>query len=144
MRDVPTIRSVMTTFPHFVEVDDGLARARELMVEHQIRHLPVQDHGELVGVLTDRDLKRASELDDVRPSTRKVLVGDVFVPEAYVVDGGERLDAVLEHMATHHIGSALVTKGKKLAGILTSSDACRLFCEYLRSRSPRGPGDDVA
>ena len=144
MNDIPTIRSVMTTFPYVVEVDESLVRARALMVEHQIRHLPVQDQGELVGVLTDRDLKRALDPDVGRPPEPEPRVGDVYVPEAYVVDGGERLDSVLEYMATHHIGSALVTKGKKLAGILTSSDACRLLCQYLRARSPRGPGDDVA
>ena len=144
MNDIPAIRSVMTTFPYFVEVDDSLVRARVLMVEHEIRHLPVEDNGELVGVLTDRDLKRALDPEMGLPPKRELFVSDVCEPEAYVVDVGERLDTVLEYMATHHIGSALVTKGKKLAGILTSTDACRLLCEYLRSRSPRGPGGDVA
>ena len=53
----------MRAFPFFVEVDDSLLRARTLMVEHQIRHLPVQDRGMLVGILTDRDLKRALDPD---------------------------------------------------------------------------------
>jgi len=39
VNDIPSIRSVMTTFPYLAEVDDSLIRARALMVEHQIRHL---------------------------------------------------------------------------------------------------------
>jgi CBS domain-containing protein len=114
------------------------------MVEHRIRHLPVQDQGVLVGILTDRDLKRALDPDVGLPPKQELFVTDVFEPNAYVVDGGEPLDTVLEHMAAHHIGSALVTKGQKLAGILTATDACRLLCEHLRSLNPQSASDDVA
>ena len=134
----------MTYFPHFVEVGDRLLRARSLMDEHQIRHLPVQDEGVLVGILTDRDLKRALDPDVGLLPKRELCVSDVFVSDAYVVDGGEPLDTVLEYMATHRIGSALVTNGNKLVGILTATDACRLFCEHLRSLDPRTTGDDMA
>ena len=134
----------MTPFPHFVEVGDSLLWARSMMVQHQIRHLPVQDHGTLVGILTDRDLKRALDPDLGLPPKRELFVRDVFMPEAYVVEGVEPLDTVLEHMATQHIGSALVTKHDKLVGILTATDACRLFSEYLRSLHPRVTGNDVA
>lgn len=141
---MPTTRSAMTVFPYFVEVGDSLLRARALMVEHQIRHLPVQDEGVLVGILTDRDLKRALDPDLGMPPKQELFVSDVFVPEAYVVDGAEPLDTVLEYMATHHIGSALVTKKEKLVGIFTATDACRLLCEHLRSLHARNTGDDVA
>ena len=134
----------MTAFPHFVEVGDSILRARTLMVEHQIRHLPVKDHGVLVGILTDRDLKRALDPDLGLPPKQELFVSDVFLPDVYVVDEGEPLDTVLEYMATHHIGSALVTKREKLVGILTATDACRLFCEHLRSLDSRGADDDVA
>jgi CBS domain-containing membrane protein len=59
MNRIPSVFSAMTPFPHTVEVDESLLRARVLMVEHHVRHLPVQDRGTLVGILTDRDLKRA-------------------------------------------------------------------------------------
>ena len=123
----------MTAFPHFVEVGDSILRARTLMVEHQIRHLPVKDHGVLVGILTDRDLKRALDPDFGLPPKQELFVSDVFLPDVYVVDEGEPLDTVLDYMATRHIGSALVTKREKLVGILTATDACRLFCKHLRS-----------
>ena len=134
----------MTPFPYFVEVSDSLVHARELMVVHRIRHLPVQERGLLVGILTDRDLKRALDPDLGLKPKEELLVSDVFEPDAYVVDGGEPLDTVLDYMAEHHIGSALVTKGKKLAGILTATDACRLLSQHLRSLGPPTTSDDVA
>ena len=59
MDRIPSIGSVMTPFPHVVNVDDSLRLARAVMVEHDVRHLPVKDGDTLVGLLTDRDLKRA-------------------------------------------------------------------------------------
>jgi CBS domain-containing protein len=63
MDHIPSIGSVMSPLPHVVHVDDSLRAARGLMVEHGVRHLPVKDDDALVGVLTDRDLKRALDPD---------------------------------------------------------------------------------
>ena len=144
MTDIPAVRSVMTPFPHSVKTGDPLLRARAMMVEHEIRHLPVIEDDELVGVLTDRDLKRALDPDLGLPPKEELFVRDVFVRDAYVVEGSEPLDLVLEHMATNHIGSSLVTRDGLLMGILTATDACRLFCDHLRKTHPRGPVADPA
>ena len=107
MTDIPRVRSVMTPFPHSVKAGDSLLRARTLMDEHEIRHLAVTEQGELVGVLSDRDLKGALDPDLGLPPKEELLVRDVFVGDVYVVEGGEPLEQVLEHMATYHIGRAL-------------------------------------
>lgn len=144
MDHMPSMASVMTPFPYVVHVDDSLRYARELMGRHEVRHLPVKDGDVLVGVLTDRDLKRALDPDLGLPPKDQLFVRDVFVREGYVVDSGERLDAVLEHMAENHIGSALVTKHGHLVGIFTATDACRVFCRHLRSIFPRPSSTDAA
>jgi CBS domain-containing protein len=136
--------SVMTPFPFYVEPGDSLRRARELMAQHEVRHLPVLEGHQLVGILTDRDIKQALDPDLGLPSKDELFVRDVYVPEPYVVDSAMPLDAVLEHMATHHIGSALVTKRGRLAGIFTAMDACRAYCEHLRKLAPPRPGSEVA
>lgn len=133
---MPTTNSVMTPFPYCVQTDDSLLYAREVMLRHQIRHLPVKRGDTLVGVLSDRDLKRALDPDLGLPPKEELFVNDVFEPEPYVVEGSEPLDRVLEHMAAHHIGSALVTKHNHLVGIFTATDACRVFCQHLRSIFP--------
>jgi acetoin utilization protein AcuB len=137
---MPSTGSVMTPFPYVVQVDDSLLYAREVMVRHQVRHLPVKQGTALVGIVTDRDLKRALDPDLGLPPKDELFVRDVFEPHAYIVDAGEPLDNVLEHMAAEHIGSVLVTKHDHLVGIFTATDACRVFCRHLRSIFPRSPG----
>ena len=95
---------------------------------------PSKDGDTLVGVLTDRDLKRALDPDLGLPPKEELFVEDAFVPGAYVIDEAVALDVVLETMSEQHIGSALVTRAGKLVGIVTAMDACRLLCEQLRSR----------
>jgi acetoin utilization protein AcuB len=144
MTHKPTTGSVMTPFPYVVQIDDSLLIARDLMVRHQIRHLPVKHGNTLVGVITDRDLKRSLDPDLGLPPKTELFVKDVYEPNAYIVDAAEPLDAVLEHMADEHIGSVLVTKHEHLVGIFTATDACRVFCRHLRSIFPAGPGESAA
>ena len=127
MDHIPSIGSVMTPFPCVVQINDSVLAARSLMVEHEVRHLPVKDGSTLVGVLTDRDLKRALDPSLGLPPKGELFVHDIFVPDAYVVDVGEPLDSVLDRLSSQHIGSALVTKNGRLVGIFTLSDAARLL-----------------
>jgi acetoin utilization protein AcuB len=144
MDRIPSVGSVMTPFPHCVHVDDSLLVARTMMVEHDVRHLPVKDGYQLVGILTDRDVKRALDPDLGLPPKDQLFVRDVFVSDAFVVDSAELLDNVLEQLAARHIGSALVTKNGRLVGIFTLVDACRMFCQHLRAMFPNRRGDEVA
>jgi len=86
----------MTPFPQVVQVDDSLLYAREVMVRHRVRHLPVKDGNSLAGVLSDRDLTRALDPDLGLPPKDELFVRDVFQPEAYVVESSEPLDNVLD------------------------------------------------
>ena len=138
------VASVMTPFPYWIDAGDSVRRARGLMVEHQIRHLPVMQGRSLVGVLSDRDLKRALDPTLGLPPEDELFVRDAYVSDPYVVDSSTALDVVLEHMAAHHVGSALVTSHGRLAGIFTATDACWLYCDHLRKLFPTRGGEDVA
>jgi acetoin utilization protein AcuB len=134
----------MTPFPHAVDADAPLRLARHRMHEHEIRHLPVARGGELVGVLTDRDLKRALDPSLGLPPKNELFVEDVMVRDAYVVETKTPLEEVLLEMAKRHIGCTLVTRGGNLAGIFTATDACRVFGEHLRNERGGPPSDDDA
>ncbi len=143
MSRIPMIRSVMTPFPYAIDADAPLTQARAMMVEHGVRHLPVTHDDQLVGVVTDRDLKRALDPSLGLPPRNELYVKDVCVFEPYVVDMGEPLDRVLRHLAQTHIGSALVVRKGRVVGIFTTIDACRCFAEHLGNQAP-GVGDDAA
>ena len=134
----------MTPFPYSVDAGASVDDALNFMREHQIRHLPVTENGELAGIISDRDIKLILGPDFAYPKGDELRVRDAMVREAYVVDLGERLDDVLQHMAEHQLGSAIVTRKGKLAGVFTVTDACRAFAEFLREQLRRAGGTTAA
>jgi len=144
MKRMPTIKSVMTPFPHSVDIDAPTAEAQAFMREHRFRHLPVTESHGLVGVLTDRDIKLYLGPELEYPKASETTVRDVYMDHPYIVDLNERLDVVLQNMADRHIGSVLVTRNGKLAGVYTATDVCRGFAEFLRDPFRPVDGDDAA
>jgi acetoin utilization protein AcuB len=134
MSAMPTLRSEMTEFPYSVEISAPLMEAQDFMRAHKIRHLPVTDDGVLIGIVTDRDIKLLFGPDFQYPDPDELKVSDAVVEQSYVADVDTPLESVLEHMAEHHIGSALVTENGELQGIFTSTEACRAFAVYLSAR----------
>lgn len=144
MKHIPAIKSVMTPFPYSVEVGAPIREAQEFMRVHKIRHLPVTDAQSLIGVLTDRDIKLFLGPDFDYPDQKEVTVRDVYMDHPYIVDLNERLDKVLQTMAEKHIGSVLVTRNGKLAGVFTSTDACESFAAFLRDQFKPPSGNEAA
>ncbi len=123
-----------------MESDQPLAKARETMAEHGIRHLPVVEDGKLITVVTDRDIRLATG----QASEERLFVRDVQGRDAYIVELTEPLDVVVLHMARHRIDAALVVKSDRLVGIFTMTDACHFLGGLLRALFPRDHGDDAA
>jgi len=144
VKRIPQIKNFMTPFPYSVGEDAPLSEAEAFMRLKRIRHLPVTRDGELTGMITDRDIKLVLGPDFAYPKAGELTVGQVMIKDAYRVDLAERTDEVLAHMAEHHLGSALVTRKGKLAGIFTATDACKAFSEYLREQFAPPDGDLVA
>lgn len=134
MNRIPLLKTEMTPFPWWVDIDEPLLAARELMRQHKVRHLPVKENGRLVSLVTDRDLKFALDPDLGLPPRESLRVRDVCVYTAFIVDIESRLEEVLETMAERKIGSALVTRDGKLVGIFTSPDACRVLARLIREQ----------
>jgi len=139
----PSLASVMTPFPYSIALDAKLDDAEKLMQEHGIHHLPVTEEHDVVGIITQRDIVAALARRKARGRSTKLAVSDIYVPEVYTVDMNEPLRNVLLEMAERHIGSAVVMRHGKLAGVFTSVDACRCFAEFIDEVFP-DPGDDTA
>jgi acetoin utilization protein AcuB len=131
----PALEHVMTPFPHTIPADESITNAHSMMAKHGVRHLAVVHGEEVVGVVSARDLDVALALeisidDDESPSETSVFA--IASRPAYVVDEASSLEHVLEHMADQRIGCALITRRGKLAGILTTTDVCRLYAKALK------------
>lgn len=132
MKAIPTISKYMTTLPHTIGADQNLAKANKMMSELRVRHLPVLSGGQLVGILSDRDLKLVESFRDIDPN--KVSVQEAYSPDPYIATPTSSLADVCAEMAAHKYGCALVCDNKKLVGIFTWVDALNAFNELLSSR----------
>jgi len=131
MKRNPQVIAFMTPFPHSIDVDAPLEDAHKLMRGRRFRHLPVISGGEIVGVLTDRDIKLVLGPDFGSPDERELTVRDAYVERACIVPASTPVAKVARVMAQNRIGSAIVTKHGKLVGIFTVTDACRALAEII-------------
>ncbi len=159
---MPSIKLVMTPFPYFIEVDEPLSRASELMKSHDVHHVPVQRRGELLGILDEAALLRALDKDttgegetprqtpEASSSSRDAdalsvadapRVGDAALSGAFIVDLSHPLDLVLGEMIERRLGSVLVTKKQKLVGIFSTTDACKVLTQLLQAKFGRDGGE---
>jgi acetoin utilization protein AcuB len=67
------VRNWMSPNPVTIDEEDSMQEAIKLMKQHGIRMLPVMRRGRLVGVVTDRDLKRASASDATTLDVHEML-----------------------------------------------------------------------
>jgi CBS domain-containing protein len=140
MRRVPRIKSVMTPFPYAIEPTASLDDAQAMMQTHQIHHLPVCENHLVVGVVSERGMRAALALRDTKPSS----VWEICAKDPLLVDLEHRLDDVVMQMGARAVGAVIVMRGDKLAGILTTTDVCRLYAELLRELGGHDEDDDVA
>jgi len=129
----PLVRTFMTPSPHTVGRQQPLAVARALMHQHRIRHLPVLDGGQLVGVLSERDLGVVESFLPVADASR-VTVEDAMSGGTYVVTPDAPLATVAEDMAQMKLGSAVVMEGGRVVGVFTSIDALSALASLLQAR----------
>lgn len=128
-----TVRDYMTASPEVVGRGTSISSAAERMKQHSIRHLPVVDGQKLIGVVSERDLRLITAMRGVNAD--QVPVDEVMTPAPYDVAPETPLDEAAAVMARCKYGSAVITEGGKVIGILTTTDALRALVE-LRATHP--------
>ena len=98
-----------------------------MMQEHGFHHLPVTEGGQVVGILSESELRHVGGPFTGISSVSDLLVKDICNTRVFTIDIHDRLDLVMAVMAEKHVDAAVVTRMGKLAGILTASDAMRKF-----------------
>ena len=129
MKQMPMVEKVMTAMPHTIGRKLPVKKALELMRENRIRHLPVLEASDLVGIITDRDIKLASSFQ----GAGELTVEDVMTPEPFSVLPSASLDQVVDEMAEHKYGCAIVRQSNgKVVGIFTAVDGFRFLSTIMK------------
>lgn len=113
-----------------VEVSDNLYHAIGLMKEYQIGTLPVMEGGKLVGIVTDRDLKRAApsdvvlfEVKDIFYNLAKLKISQVMTPDPIVVRPDTTIEEVARLLRERNISACpVIDRTGSLAGVITKND----------------------
>lgn len=116
-----------------IEIDDSMDTAIKLMKENNIKTLPVMKNGKLVGIVTDRDLKKASASDATTLDVHELLYllsqiqirnvmskNPVTVPEDFTIE--ETAEVLLKNNIS---GVPVVDPKGKTVGIITQADIFR-------------------
>ena len=134
----------MTPFPYFVDTDNEVGEVERLMGEHHIHHIPVQQNGRVVGIVSERDLYHLGDRFLPIKDRARIRARDIMADDPYIVAFDTPLNEVALEMAKRHIGSAIVLHHEKLAGILSATDICRIVAEIFESEFSPNTGDDAA
>ena len=127
------ISDVMTRNPFNINIDERVRKAKQIIIDNQINHLPVvDDQFRLAGLITDRDIKLHQAVSEDPDFHNHAKVSEIFVQFPYKVFPDTPALEVIEHMLNEHIGSAMIVEKEKLVGIFTKTDACRVLAEFLR------------
>lgn len=116
-----------------VEVDDPLFVAAEKMHRASVGGLPVvDDEGNLVGMLTERDICRAASENG--GDLTEDIVRDWMANPAVAVQAEETLSGVINRMRDYHFRRIPVVRGTKLVGIISQTDMMRHYPDLVMSR----------
>lgn len=141
---MPSVKVLMTPFPHTIGAEASVEEALALFQKLGVHHLPVEEAGELVGILSSRDLERQVNPALAPDERRSIRVGSLCVRDGLLLcDADAPLDQVLLELAERKVGSALVTRRGDLVGIFTIHDACIGLARLLRRLHPE-PTEDEA
>ncbi len=141
-RMIPPVGDRMTTVPRCLAPHETLRTARALMVREGIRHLPVLEGDRLVGIVSERDLRFASQLPSAEGDA--LPIEQVMVRKPYSVRPETPLNVAARVMAERRLGSVVVVDGKNVIGILTTTDALAALVDLLEGKLERSEFERAA
>jgi acetoin utilization protein AcuB len=129
----------MKTYLITVSPDTSVLKARELMDQHKISHLPVTDgRARLQGIVTDRDLKQAwaspaSTLSvyELTYVLQKLTVESIMTRNLVTATPDMTIERAARLIHDHKIGALPVVKDERLVGIITSTDLMEVLLMAL-------------
>ena len=131
--DRTRVRDVMRRKIVTISASERLSTVEDIMTLGHVRHMPVVQSGRLLGVVSERDLLRASlstlaghEDEDRRAFLHVVEIAQVMSSPAIVIGPEASIEEAARIMAEEKIGCLPVVDQDILVGMLTETDVLRL------------------
>ena len=133
-----TVRDYMVSEVETLAPDDSLETAVMLERRFRIRHIPIVEKGELVGMVTDRDLKRAlpspvtgSDQQTFERVVQTTLLRQIMTRSPTTISPTAPLREAVQILCDKKFGAIPVVEKGKLVGIITGVDMLRALLSLL-------------
>lgn len=131
------VSDLMSAPVHTITADRSLSALAEIFDLHDVRHVPVIDEeGDVVGLVSDRDLLRniLTDQTDVPLSVRDAAmhgtpVESVMTVEVVTLEPNDAARKAARVLLENKFGCVPITEGTRLVGIITQSDFLEAFAE---------------
>jgi acetoin utilization protein AcuB len=116
--------------------EDTIRDANRILQENRIHHLPVVEGEELVGIVSDSDIRkwilREEMVDEGGAASRRTgSVGEIMTRDVITVSPGDTIEDALLILHRRRFGALPVVEGRKLVGIVTKADVLAAFIGTL-------------
>lgn len=119
----------MTRRPVIVSPNATLKHACTLMAKNDVRHLPVVQSHELVGIITERDILSATAPTSNASAVLGRCVSDYMTSSVITISPATDVEKAARIFRKHHIAGLPVLRGNRLVGIITESDVLDALIE---------------
>ncbi|WP_444994212.1 CBS domain-containing protein [Aliikangiella sp. IMCC44359] len=129
------IQDIMTHDPFFLSQHANVNRARMLMADKKIRHIPIKDSnsGKLIGMLGQKavlanalNIINRHGFENLVHREKSMDIASIMSKEPSVFDINTEIAEVANSLLAQSNGCAAIEKDGKLVGIVTSSDFVKL------------------
>jgi acetoin utilization protein AcuB len=138
------IKEYMTPQPVTVDEDTSVLDAAELMKDRKFRRFPVLRGDELIGIVTDRDLRSAAPsqvisfdeeerklMPELHDMLARVKIGEIMTHDVLTVDSEQTIATAALLMLKHRIsGLPVVDSQSELVGIVTEGDIFKVLVDF--------------
>jgi acetoin utilization protein AcuB len=137
------VRDIMQHDVACVRPETPLDEVVRLLQRRGVRHVPVLDHEELVGIISDRDLKAVLPGLVARPAaaatgadSRVLTAGNIMTKRVITVEPMISVEDAARALMEARIGALPVMDGGSLVGIVTETDVLLLFVRAMGILEP--------
>lgn len=132
------VRDYMTAEPQTLDVQSTLLDAVLMMRRSELRHIPILENGQVVGVLSDRDVARFAPsilvtltAQDYNRVFEETAIAKVMSRNLISTTPDTKLSDVVHEFYTRKLGCLPVLEGGQLVGIITVTDMLRALYDLI-------------
>ncbi|MGV8993135.1 MAG: CBS domain-containing protein [Flavobacterium sp.] len=135
MKDNVSVASIMTKNLITLKANDELSHAESLFKKNKIRHIPVVENGEIIGMLSFTDLLRISFVDAVDDDAEDVdaevynlfTMRQVMTKNVVTITAETTIKQAAAMFLEGEFHALPVVENGKITGIVTTTDLLRYF-----------------